>query len=143
MSQHISHSSYAGPIYCSPARFANLVKRVVRNVRKLKRKLPFEAIAFSGTSGAALAYPLSVALKIPVICVRKPNERSHGQDVEGPVMQLGRYLIVDDFVSTGKTVRHVAKRLRGATLVGVAVYVCKDSMRYAEFGHLKEKIINV
>lgn len=66
----------------------------------------FDAIAFRGVSGALVAPLLAYTMDKPLIVVRKPQavESRHAQlEVEGDC-NAQRYLIVDDFCSTGKTV---------------------------------------
>ena len=87
------------------------IKCSISKLIELKEKLKFQALAFSGSSGAAIAFPVAAALGIPVIYVRKPKEQSHGNSIEvlrgRSKADIERYLIVDDFVSTGATVQHI------------------------------------
>ena len=71
------------------------------------KDLHFEAIAFRGNSGALFAAPLSLALKKPMIMVRKTGVSDHGQfKVEGRI-HARSYIIVDDFVDSGDTIRAI------------------------------------
>ena len=98
-------TSYLDKVYTSPDKYAALVKEASKTVKRLQKKLNFDAIAFRGTSGAAMAYPISVATGIPLICVRKVKERSHGRPVEGShKFEVKSYLIVDDFIESGNTI---------------------------------------
>ena len=82
--------------------------RAIRAFKILKEKMQIDAIAFSGSSGAALAFPLALRYKIPLIYVRKQGEKSHGTQVEvNTTDHLRTYVIVDDFVSSGETVQHI------------------------------------
>lgn len=101
-------------------------------VRELQRKLKphcFEAIAFSGTSGAALAFPLSLAMKKPLLLVRKDVSylNHHSSCLVEGALDAKTYVIVDDFVSSGGTIKHIARAVTSTTaskmqLVGVALY---------------------
>ena len=85
------------------------------------QKYPFDAIAFTGVSGAALAFILSYELKIPLICVRRDENDGHHAKV--PQMMLPystilegaldakRYLIVDDFIEQGNTIRRILESI--------------------------------
>ncbi len=62
-------TSYLRKVY-DPDIFELLVPRVIDKAVEAMVKCPFDAIAFTGTSGAALAYILSWKLKVPLLCVR-------------------------------------------------------------------------
>jgi len=85
------------------------VKRVVKNLEKLQKKVKFDAIAFRGMSGAAIAYPVSAIAGYHLIGVRK-RRKSHGGNVEGSENRnIRRYIILDDFVAGGDTVRAIVR----------------------------------
>ena len=75
-------------------------------VLKEQKVSNFEAIAFRGSSGASLAWPLVVHTGIPLIHSRKPGSHC-SQAIEG-AMGAKRYAIVDDLVETGETIREIA-----------------------------------
>jgi len=107
---------------------------VVRKLKKLKGTLKFDAIAFTGNSGAGFGFPLSYLLKIPVINVRKKTRAHYNGAIEGTVSSK-RYLIVDDFIASGKTINRITtaikKELGNRTKpVGIFLY---DSDRIAKF----------
>jgi len=81
---------------------------MAKKVGQLKTKHDIDALAYTGSSGAAAAYVLGVALDLPVVYVRKKGENSHGNKVESNAdKRIRRYLVVDDFVCTGSTVERV------------------------------------
>ncbi len=115
---HLGYSaSYLEAIF-NPSKFPAKVKKVVLKVVELQKTLGFDAIAFRGNSGAAFAYPVAFVTGIPLICVRK-GESSHGRSIEGPTsaasVSIKTYLILDDFVSAGSTVRAIVKEIGEAT----------------------------
>lgn len=70
--------------------------------------------------GAALAYVIGHWLKVPLICVRKPGVSDHYQQVtqrrvEGYLPQDCRYMIVDDFIDTGRTIARIQGELLSYT----------------------------
>ena len=102
------------------------MKQAVKVLRQFHRKNSFDAIAFTGTSGAALAYPLSYLLGVPLICVRKSIRDNHfGSKLEGYVTAK-KYIIVDDFVQSGKTINGINKSIKlenkKANCVGIYLY---------------------
>lgn len=97
----------------------------------------FDSIAFRGLSGALLAPALAIGLEKSLIAVRKNESRHSGLKVEGD--QAARsYIIVDDFVSTGETVREIERLVYGfahrSVLLKVFCYL-SESDRYIESWH--------
>ena len=106
--------------------FTKAVEKAAKVLRKFRRKVPFEAIAFTGTSGAALAYPLSYLLGVPLICVRKSTRDNHfGYKIEG-CMTADTYIIVDDFIESGSTIKKIRKsvesEIEDTKCVGIYLY---------------------
>lgn len=100
-------TAYLDSIYQSPLKYKRLVNKIADQLISLKKKTKFNAIAFRGSSGAALAYPLSIQLNIPIICVRKSREPSHGFSIEGTQRNIKKYIIIDDFMEHGKTIKAI------------------------------------
>lgn len=74
----------------------------------------FDFIAVRGCSGMLVGAPVSLALSKPLVVVRKPGENAHqwsGTVVNADRAQ-GRYVFLDDLVSSGMT--------RGAVLEALA-----------------------
>ena len=126
------------------------MKLAVGNLtKKLKNKKDqFDAIAFRGISGALVAPALAQAMSKDIIAVRK-NESHHGDGrVEG--VTHPRYIIVDDFVESGATLRAIKRQIKRwspeSKLVGVALYNsfydCEDNPLYATRGFRKVWFIN-
>ena len=104
-------TAYLDSIYQSPLKYKRLIDKIADQLTALKKKKSFGALAFRGTSGAALAYPLSARLNIPLICVRKPDEVSHGFKIEGTQRNVRKYVIIDDFTESGKTIKAILKQI--------------------------------
>lgn len=100
-------TAYLESIYQSPLRYKQRIDRIAKRITALKKKKSFGALAFRGTSGAALAYPLSAKLNIPIICVRKATEVSHGYSIEGTQRNIRKYVIIDDFMESGRTIKAI------------------------------------
>jgi hypoxanthine phosphoribosyltransferase len=94
---------------------------------KALSKISFDAIAFTGMSGALVAPSVAYALNKPLIMVRKPNDGSHAVKqynvlVEG-ALEVSSYVIIDDFYCTGKTLHYIVqsiKEQRNKILTGTA-----------------------
>jgi len=87
-----------------------------------------DAIAFRGQSGASVAFPVSALTGIPLAHVRKPECSSHvggNRQVVGNSSPI-RYVIVDDFIDTGDTIRAIYEGIHrefpAARCVGILLY---------------------
>lgn len=68
------------------------------------------SVVATGLSGVTVAYALYLTRGVPVTFVRKPDESTHGLPLEG--WQIAPYyVILDDFVATGYTVRRIDDQL--------------------------------
>src|SRR5258706_474101 len=119
--QHKIQTDYLGKVYSME--FLKLVPKAVKKIRAIKRKHPFDAIAFTGSSGAALAFPLSYLLKLPLIHVRKGKSHYGGGQIEGTISSK-RYLIIDDFIETGASIRRVIKAVNSELDDAKPVAIC-------------------
>ena len=88
-------------------------ERVKRGLKVLDRyKDVFDTIAYRGMSGALFAPELSRVLDKHLILVRKSKKDNHaGCLVEGNKL-CKNYIIVDDFINTGKTVKTIQKEIK-------------------------------
>jgi adenine/guanine phosphoribosyltransferase-like PRPP-binding protein len=119
---HKIQSEYLGKVYGK--QFLKLVPLAVKRLRAIKKKHPFDAIAFRGSSGAALAFPLSYFLKLPLIHVRKGESHYGSGTIEGTISSK-RYIIVDDFIDRGTTVKKIVSEIKkniGAKPVAIFLY---------------------
>jgi adenine/guanine phosphoribosyltransferase-like PRPP-binding protein len=105
MAEYIGHSAYLARVF-SPAWFKDTAREVCAVLRLILRNDPFQAIAIRGQSGAAFGYIASYKLGIPVLAIRKDDEKSHGRSVEGPDT-LKRFVILDDLIDSGSTIRAI------------------------------------
>jgi adenine/guanine phosphoribosyltransferase-like PRPP-binding protein len=120
----------------NPTYFGSLLKKSLRRktlnrAAKILRKRgfhrTFDAIAITGVSGALFGIPLAYMLNKELIIIRKAEKRHSGR-IEGGGYLLGmrnarRYIIVDDLVESGKTLKFIRRSVRKETptakLVGV------------------------
>ncbi len=105
-------------------------KRVIRLANKIKKfsiKNRYDAILFTGVSGMAMGFPLSLKLKKPIVIVRKEGcAWNHSEyQIEG-LKEFKRYIIVDDRISTGKTINNIIRNIKdhcpNAKLTGIFLY---------------------
>lgn len=122
----INHTGYLRQIFSNPDEFRKTVNGLVDFIED--RELEFSHIACRGMSGVTIAAPLAYALHKSLIVVRKTKADSHAEQlVEGvPVHHPFSYLIVDDFIVSGNTVRTIVDEITyknsQASLVGVITY---------------------
>src|SRR5271169_5314809 len=80
--------------------YTDIVDKAIEAIRFFGAQNPYDGIAFCGVSGAAIAFPLSYALKKHLICVRK--DPSHDKQEVVGLVKAKRYIIVDDQIETGE-----------------------------------------
>lgn len=110
--------------------------------RKLRKELKFDTIAFTGVSGAAVAFNVALQLKMPMLCVRKSNEHSHATSTIGYVegnIHAKKYLIIDDTIATGSTIENIVNEINSqsprAKCVGIMLYHFEHDMLGHEAGY--------
>lgn len=85
-----------------------------------------EAYVVRGASGVVFGGALMMyAPDIQCIVARKPGENSHNSQISaagGVNMDVKRYVVLDDFISSGATVRGIEQDMGSASLVGVFCY---------------------
>jgi adenine/guanine phosphoribosyltransferase-like PRPP-binding protein len=114
MSLNIS-TKYLNSVFW-PDVYAKVIDESLRIAQDLKARYQFDTIAFCGTSGAAIAFPLSYGMNLPMLCVRKqsiPSHQTPGDIVEGNV-GTDKYLLVDDFISSGDTVKFIISSIKNS-----------------------------
>lgn len=119
-----SHFGYTPDVYENPDRYRSTIDATRAELQHLMNpgKL-IDAIAFRGSSGCAMGYPLAYLTGISPLYIRKPQEICHGSETaEGPGKDIRRYVIVDDFISSGATVRAILRALHPAKCAAILLY---------------------
>ena len=105
--------------------------RIIINAVCQLRKLndTYDSIACSGTSGLMVVPQIAELLDKQIIIVRKHNEKSYSPfHIEG--VQPFRYIIVDDLVCSGQTIKHITRSLKEeyprVKCVGVYCYIPEE-----------------
>jgi adenine/guanine phosphoribosyltransferase-like PRPP-binding protein len=119
-----------------PEIFPRTIEKTLAAARALKEEYGYDTIAFCGMSGAAMAFILAYELEIPLLCVRKETDDSHFHDMNsGKVLEgnidTQKYLIVDDFISSGRTLNYIMdsiqKGVPGSDCVAMLMYAATSS----------------
>lgn len=91
-------------------------------------------LAVTGKSGIAMAFAINMIAEFPVVVVRKPAEMSHGSTIEGMGI-LDKYVIIDDFVATGRTIKNIMAAIDGyAALRDGDKPECLGFVEYTRYG---------
>ena len=96
--------------------FDDLGESVTRTEQALTRyRDRFDVIVVSGVSGIVVGAPVALALGIPLIVVRKDEDKNAhhlgGEIINVRDLMRQRYLIVDDFVCSGRTVKFIQDKI--------------------------------
>jgi hypothetical protein len=140
--------------YATKYKMAEVRKRAeyaARAINKMMTETGATSVVVHGNSGVSCGFAalmLSPHEDFNIVLLRKDNDNSHGSPIEGPEgHRLGRYLILDDFMSTGTTMDRIRDKI--ATLsqqyglpedtpecVGIVLYGyhSSDSFKFAD-GH--------
>ncbi len=121
-------SDYLNKVF-KPDKFAEILDETIKAILAFKPK--FDAIAFTGVSGAAMAFPVSAATGIPLICIRKSKDNTHYFKGKNPkyegITGIKKYIILDDFVTSGETIRTIKWEIKTenpkAKCVGIYTYL--------------------
>lgn len=117
--------------------FVTAVKRCYKALAPIRDT--FDMIYVTGQSGIIPASVIAWRLEKSLIILRKKGETSHGTRIEGDTHHnYGRYIILDDFVSSGKTLNDlIDNKPPFATLAGVCLYGQRWYEREVEDGYTK------
>lgn len=90
----------------------------VDRVTKVLARFPKSVgIACTGISGILVAVPAAEKTNREFVIIRKPGEQKHSSNtVEG--YNLKEYVIVDDFIDYGKTVKRIVREMKNRTRWG-------------------------
>lgn len=91
------------------------VKRIVKSFKQAVKDNvfgDFDTIAVRGLSGLVFGQTLAYAVDKNLLIIRKKDESSHSDyEIEG-FTEIKNYIIVDDFINTGRTVGTIAKETK-------------------------------
>ena len=120
----IQHSHYLPRAAFKGRGLSEIKSRLVRNIRAAGRDFGF--IAVRGTSGMLVGPLVTAALNSNLIVVRKPRDSDNSlTNTEGlPCHGDHKYIILDEFISSGKTVEAIRESLQPHRCVGVFLYSC-------------------
>lgn len=104
------NSSY-GECHFNKVRMLDAIQKLATHLPAFMEKYDFDTVAVTGKSGTAFAFALQLFVSgLQVVAIRK-GESTHGDMVEGAGNTFTRYAVLDDFVSSGDTVRRIHDEL--------------------------------
>lgn len=93
-------------------RFRENAGYAAKRIKETLARFDAQAVVVTGKSGMALAFGAKMLVNFPLVVVRKAGDSSHGFRIEGtPDTRVDRYVILDDFVVSGDTVRRIVLEL--------------------------------
>lgn len=109
--------------------------KIIRMIRR--KKIKFDVLVGTGLSGIVPVVMVAQKLRKPFCIIRK-GEKTHSYlTVEGMVPNdTERYLMIDDFVEEGTTVRRVKKQMKKVTKAEFVGAVLYDSNRFIKARNL-------
>lgn len=91
---------------------AETLQEKVEVSAKALRTHSFDALAFSGMSGAFIGPPVAMMMRKSMLLVRKPNDTTHSEfQVEGDIT-VKSYVIIDDFICSGDTRKFIIDSIK-------------------------------
>jgi orotate phosphoribosyltransferase len=111
----MGHASYLEVVF-HPRRMQKVVSVFTEQLNELKKYTDIDAIACQGFSGSSIATVLSYTTGIPLLYVRKEKEDTHSYNsVEFPYVGFEKdkfiYVIVDDLIHSGRTVKNIQNEI--------------------------------
>ena len=83
-------------------------------IGKMMAETNTTSVVVHGNSGVSCGFAALMLsdLDFNIVLLRKDNDNSHGAPIEGPEgHQLGRYLILDDFIVSGNTMNRIRNKI--------------------------------
>ncbi len=137
-----AHTEYLDAVFVRE-NFSDTMRRTIHLARMMRRAYKFDTIVFTGMSGAAVAFPLALALNTSLVCIRKNNDNSHYPfNFEGNA-DVKDYIIVDDFICGGSTVRNLLSKMAKAKPLATCKAILLYKSRRHKFFLYKGNAINV
>ena len=111
----MSHELWTREIV-NPAELKRVVKNISNKLNRDKLLFGIKAVAVTGVSGLTVGSIISYNTGLPMIVVRKPNEKTHSDysveysdSIESKNLN---YCIIDDLIDSGKTIDNMILRIQ-------------------------------
>jgi adenine/guanine phosphoribosyltransferase-like PRPP-binding protein len=100
--------------------FSDRTKHLDKAIRILEN-VKFDTIACMGVSGIMFGSPLALMMNKNIAVVRKTSDKRHSThkvELSCTLSEVGRFIVVDDLIDSGKTLKKIKKTLIEETLPG-------------------------
>lgn len=118
----MNHAKYLSGVYVKQLRNI-LIPMICTQLRKHKNQ--FDSIVASGNSMMGIAPIIATKLDKQLITIRKPHEISHSTVRVEHYQYPHKYIVIDDFISSGQTMNYVINQMSEYTngqLYGIYLY---------------------
>lgn len=85
----------------------DVVQNILKVLKKIDKKNEVGAIVATGTSGLIIAPIIAYITGIPLVTINKEGDGSHSDYLVRGMMNSGDYIIIDDFIDSGRTVDRI------------------------------------
>ena len=100
--------------FYAPERVASMAKATAYAIADIMEKHGIHTVVVHGNSGVSMGFAAMMYAHanfpatewFDLVLVRKDNDNSHGDAIEG-TSELGDFIILDDFVASGNTIRRI------------------------------------
>lgn len=116
-----------------PSKLADIVHEATKFLSR--RRDRFDGIVVRGVSGMLVGTIVAYKMKVPLLIVRKKDGSHSKMSIEGSD-RISRYVIIDDFIDSGATMRKIIKevgRFNKAALSGIVLYSSTPDMVHDDF----------
>lgn len=120
----MSHTCYLNPVF-------NELPEIAKYVAKIMDEVKADIVVGRGLSGSLVAAAVNALYGKKYAVVRKDDENHSSYEVEssGNDNKHGDYIIVDDLICTGRTIKNIRDRVRDTyefgNLIGIVLY-CEE-----------------
>lgn len=96
----------------SQKRVRERAKYAAQAIKKMLSETGANSVVVHGNSGVSCGFAALMYANFNLVLLRKDNDNSHGSPIEGPDGHLlGRYIILDDFIASGKTMNTIRNKI--------------------------------
>ena len=107
-------------------------------IETLRSQTGSTSVVVHGNSGVSCGFAALMASDedFNLVLLRKDNDSSHGSPIEGPEgHRLGKYLILDDFVSSGATMNRIRDKINTLHAQGYWSSLRPECVGIVLYGH--------
>jgi orotate phosphoribosyltransferase len=124
MKTRITCASYLDTVL-RPKGLQETAREIVKMIKE--SKIQFDSIAFTGMSGTLVAPTVALRLRKNPVVIRKTTESTHSSCLIEAMAEIGDYIIIDDFRSSGRTLTRIIDAMNG---IGITPDQCKGVFLY-------------